>query len=69
MTAEYDGNLAWIPGTRRLEPCCPTMHEWMVLGRVYSPSKGGIALRIDDRRGTELRFCPFCGARAQEGSR
>jgi hypothetical protein len=42
-----------------------TMHEWMVCGRVYQPTKGGIAIRIDERKGTELRYCPFCGARAE----
>ena len=67
MTATYDGRLRWSTKARRIEPCCQTMHEWIVLGRVYYPAKGGIALRIDDRRGTELRFCPFCGARAEAG--
>ena len=66
MTATYDGRLRWSSKARRVDPCCATMHEWSVLGRVYV-SKSGLALRIDERKGTELRYCPFCGARA-EGS-
>lgn len=65
MTAVYDGRLRWSSKARRVEPCCATMHEWAVLGRVYLPSKGGLALRADERRGTELRYCPFCGAKAE----
>ncbi len=65
MSATYDGKLGWSQSSKRLEPCCMTMHEWIICGRVYPPSKGGIAIRIDERRGTELRFCPFCGARAE----
>ena len=66
MTATYDGRLRWSSKARRVDPCCATMHEWAVLGRVYV-AKNGIALRIDERKGTELRFCPFCGARAEAG--
>ena len=47
MTATYDGRLRWSTRARRIEPCCQTMHEWLVLGRVYYPAKGGIALRIE----------------------
>ena len=64
MTATYDGRLRWSSKARRVDPCCMTMHEWSVLGRVYV-SKQGLALRIDERKGTEMRFCPFCGARAE----
>lgn len=60
MTATYDGNL--VCSKDGLEACCRTMDEWMVLKRVYRSTQGTLCLRIEERKGSPIRVCPFCGA-------
>lgn len=66
MSVTYDGNLRVIrqSGKVKVEPCCPQMHECLVVRQFYPTASGQLALKHrGDDRGEVVSFCPFCGTR------
>ena len=66
MTCTYDGRLVVTKGG--IQPCCADLHDAIYAGVVYkgtSSKAPAVAIRLGDKRGRAIRFCPFCGARPE----